>query len=85
MTIKKDSAWTRSMHFRKYFATLFGITHSGKYIRLDFGNEQVKYSEKDHAYVSECQIIMDKEGFDKFFNLLKKYKEAEFDKKKKKK
>jgi hypothetical protein len=83
MTIKKGAKWTRSLNFKKYFASSFGISHAGKYIRFDFGDEVVKLSERDSAYISECQIIMDEDGFEKFFNLLKNYKEVKFDKKKK--
>jgi len=84
MAIEKGGRWTRSLTFKKYFASGFGITHAGNYIRLDFGDEKVQFGDKNTANVSECQIIMDKEGFNRFFNLLKSYKEVKLEKKKKK-
>jgi hypothetical protein len=75
MAIDKKSRWVRSPSFSKYFATTFGITKSGDHFRLDFGDERVQFAEKEFANVSDCQIVIDKEGFDKFFNLLKIFRE----------
>lgn len=84
MVIDKKSKWTRSPSFRKYFATSFGISKVGNYIRLDFGDERVQFSKEDAANVSECQIITDINGFNTFLDLLNKYNENQIKKKYKK-
>lgn len=73
MKIKKKSKWIRSPSFKKYFATSFGITKSGNFYRLDFGDEKVQFAKDDTANVSECQLIIDKKSFEVFLNLLKKF------------
>lgn len=81
MVIEEKSKWIRSPNFQKYFATGFGITRAGNTIRLDFGDEKVKFDKENVAHVSECQIIMDKKSFNAFFDLLK-HEKAEESKKK---
>jgi len=71
LAIEKGMKWVRSPEFKKYFAQTFGFTRTGDFIRLDFGDERVQFTEKDKANISECQIIMDLKGFELFFNLLK--------------
>ena len=77
MSEKNDEKWTRAPSFKKYYATIFGLTHSGRLVRLDIGNEKVKFSEDDIANVSECQIIMDKPSFTALRGLFKRYEELE--------
>ena len=74
MEILKATKWIRSPNFQKLFATAFGITISGNYVRLDFGNEQVQFSKDDTAYVSETQIMMDLDSFEVFYKLLTKHR-----------
>ena len=81
MAIEKESKWIRSPGFKKYFASSFGVSKSGNFLRLDFGDEKVKFDEKDVANVSECQIIVDKKSFEVLLNLLKNFWKEEKSKK----
>jgi len=72
MKIEEKAKWVRAPNFQKYFSTNYGITRTDDIIRLDFGNEQVQFSEEETAYVSECQVIMDMKNFNVFFEMLKR-------------
>jgi len=83
MVYENKSKWTRSPSFRKYFTTSFGITKIGNYIRIDFGDERVKFPKDDIVNISEGQIITDKNGFKIFLDLLNKFYNDEMLKKNK--
>lgn len=69
---KKSAQWVRSPIFRKIFASSFGITKNQDLYRIDFGDEITKFGPKDEdfAFVSEVQIISNKEGIQALRNLL---------------
>jgi hypothetical protein len=69
---KKSAQWVRSPSFRKIFASSYGVTRNEDLYRIDFGDEITRFGprEEDFAFVSEVQIISNKEGMKALRNLL---------------
>ena len=66
--------WSRTPKFVKYYGSVFGITKSGNLYRIDIGNERMQINENEVINISECQILLDEEAFNKLYQLMGKAK-----------
>lgn len=70
MPIEKNTITIRSLDFRKYFATSFGVHNTKRTVLLDVGNEITTLPDGKKANVSDCQLIMDFISLKALTNLL---------------
>ncbi len=75
--VDKKETWTRSLDFKKYFGTVFGITQAGDSYRLDIGNERIQIKKDELVNVADCQIILPQESFNVLLGLLNRIKKLD--------